>query len=86
MIGSVGRMKLIKKMLCFIALGITVFTLSSCDSNSSEDISISQYKLYINNTEHWDISTYNGYKCVAKDTVKNEDGNYTITFEFKAVE
>jgi hypothetical protein len=65
---------------------LLVFIVFGNDNNDEHDIRISEYKHYINNTEHYDISTYNGYKCVGIDKQYDEDNNdYIIKFKFKKI-
>ena len=76
-----------KRFLIIIFVLILVFCVTGCDSdkNENENINVSQYKLYIDTTEHWDISTSNGYKCISMDNSKDDDGVYTVTFKFKQI-
>ena len=67
------------KRLCLIFA--LVLLLSGCDK-SDKDISVDEYKFYIGSTEHYDITTYNGYKCTEYSELKNADGTYTVTFKF----
>lgn len=72
-----------KKICLFLAI-LLCFVFVGCDDNKNMDIRISEY-LYINCTENYDISTYNGYKCIEIDKVKNVDGTYTVIFKFSKV-
>lgn len=74
------------KKICLFLVILLCFLFAGCDKNKNEDIRISEYGAYINNTEHYDISTFNGYKCIDIDETKNADGSYTVTFQFKKIE
>jgi len=74
-----------KKYTIVLLIALMCFMLAGCDTNNDKDISIDQYKLYINNTEYWNISTFNGYKCIEKNTNKDDNGIYTVTFKFKSL-
>ena len=73
------------KKSCLILILIICFLFSGCDKNKDKDINVSEYPLYVNNTEHYDIATYNSYKCTEYDETKNEDGSYTVTFKFSKI-
>lgn len=75
-----------KKVLVISMLVLLMFMLTGCDENNNEDLFIREYKHYINNTQHWKISTYNGYHLVDRILRQEEDGDYTLVMRFKKFE
>lgn len=71
-------MKVIKIIVAIMA---TMAVLTACDTRDDKDISVTRYKHYVDVTDHWRISTYNGYILRGYTTQQNEDGSYTIVFD-----
>ena len=74
-----------KKCIILVLLACSVLVLSGCDKRSDKDVDVSQYRLFLNVTEHYDINTYNGYKCVLINQDKSESGAYTLTMVFDRI-
>ena len=60
---------------------VIMAVLTACDTRDDKDISVTRYKHYVDVTDHWLISTYNGYILRGYTTQQNEDGSYTIVFD-----
>jgi len=73
------------KKLIIIIIAIFTLTLTGCDENK-EDLSISQCKYYINDSDYWSISSHNGFVCIDAEKIYDEATNtYEIKFKYKQV-
>lgn len=69
-----------RNIIMFFML-IASLMLVGCDSNET-DINITSTTQYINTTESVKVSSFNGFRLSDTNTVKNEDGSYTVVLNF----
>lgn len=64
-------------IMCTLAVG--------CDTRKDKDVEIYTESHYINTTESISVNAFNGYRLVASEIIKNEDGSYSINIKLDVV-
>jgi uncharacterized lipoprotein NlpE involved in copper resistance len=69
-----------KRIVLLMLIAILCITLFACDKRKDKDLSVNQ-RCYVEVTDYWSVSTYNGYICTEYHIQHNDDKSYTVTFE-----
>ena len=72
-----------KRLYLIIAVLMFCFLSTGCDKRDDKDYFIYSSQ-YINVTEQYTISTFNGYKFVGIEEI-DDDGTYTIIFKISKI-